>query len=151
MPPSASVHPRSLAHHALRGAVLAAAVVMAGSAAARPKTLDMALDRPSDQGVFHVRIQSQVAPIPLSRVHQWTVHLTDQAGHPVSGADLTVDGGMPEHHHGLPTAPRATPAATPGDYVISGMKFSMRGWWVLKLAMKGPDGRADRITFNLVL
>ena len=31
------------------------------------------------------------------------------------------------------------------------MKFSMRGWWELKLAVKAPDGRADRITFNLVL
>ena len=148
MPPFLNMKRRSLILH---GLALTAAVVMASAAMARPKTLDLALDRPSDQGVFRVRIQSQAAPVPLSRVHQWTVHLTDQAGLPVSGAELMVDGGMPEHHHGLPTAPRATPAATPGDYTISGMKFSMRGWWVLKLAVKAPDGRADRITFNLVL
>ena len=148
MPPFTNVNRRSLVLHSL---TLAVAAIMASPAMARPKNLDMALDRPSDQGVFHVRVQSQAAPIPVSRLHQWTVHLTDQAGLPVTGAELVVDGGMPEHHHGLPTAPRATPAATPGDYVINGMKFSMRGWWVLKLAMKSPDGRADRITFNLVL
>lgn len=151
MPLSASMTRRSLAHHVLCGAVLAAAVVTAGSALAKPKNLDLALDRPGDQGVFRVRIQSQAAPVPLSRVHQWTVHLTDRAGLPVSGAEVTVDGGMPEHHHGLPTAPRATPAATPGDYVINGVKFSMQGWWVLNLSVKAPDGRADHVTFNLVL
>ncbi|MDI1365831.1 MAG: FixH family protein [bacterium] len=151
MPSFSSAPRRSLVRHALCGAALLATVIIAGSAMAEPKGLDLSLDRPSDQGVFRVRIRSQAAPIPMSRVHPWTVHLTDRAGLPISGADLTVDGGMPEHHHGLPTAPRATPAGTPGDYVISGMKFSMRGWWEMKLAIKAPDGRADRITFNLVL
>jgi len=47
--------------------------------------------------------------------------------------------------------PRAEPAGTPGDYVIKGMKFSMTGWWVLKLDVAAPDGRHDKITFNLVL
>jgi hypothetical protein len=131
--------------------MLAVTGFVAWSAAAGPQELDMSLDRLSDQGLFHVRVESQIRPIPLTRIHQWTVHLTDQAGLPVSGAAIAVDGGMPEHHHGLPTAPRATPAATPGDYVISGMKFSMAGWWVLKLRLKSTDGRTDSITFNLVL
>ncbi len=151
MPQSAGITRRSVAYRAAGGAALLAAVLMGGSVAARPKDLNMSLDRPSDQGVFRVRVQSQVAPIPLSRVHPWTVHLTDQAGLPVSGAAIAIDGGMPEHHHGLPTAPRAASAATPGDYLISGMKFSMTGWWVLKLSIKAADGRTDRITFNLAL
>uniref|UniRef100_B0SXI5 YtkA-like domain-containing protein n=1 Tax=Caulobacter sp. (strain K31) TaxID=366602 RepID=B0SXI5_CAUSK len=151
MPRSASVTRRFFACRAVGGAALLAAVLMGGSVSAKPKDLNLSLDRPSDQGVFRVRVQSQVAPIPLSRVHPWTVHLTDQAGLPVSGAVIAIDGGMPEHHHGLPTAPRAASAATPGDYLISGMKFSMTGWWMLKLSIKAPDGRTDRITFNLVL
>ena len=151
MPQSARVSRRSLAYRALGGLALLAVMLVGGVAVARPRDLNMSLDRPSDQGVFRVRIQSQVAPIPLSRVHPWSVHLIDQAGLPISGAVIAVDGGMPEHHHGLPTAPRASPAAAPGDYLISGMKFSMTGWWVLKLSIKAPDGRTDRITFNLVL
>ena len=151
MPQFAGATRRSLACQALGGAALLAAVLVGGVAAARPKDLNMSLDRPSDQGVFRVRVQSQVAPIPLSRVHPWTVHLTDEAGLPISGAVIAIDGGMPEHHHGLPTAPRAASAATPGDYLISGMKFSMTGWWVLKLSIRAPDGRTDRVTFNLVL
>ena len=141
----------TLARRAVIGAVVAASLFSAGAVAARPKNLNTALDRPTEQGVFNVRIQCQASPIPMSRVHQWTVHITDASGAPVSGAELLVDGGMPEHHHGLPTAPRATPGPMPGDYVINGMKFSMTGWWELKLAMRASDGRADRITFNVVL
>ncbi len=151
MPQSASVNRRTVIRRALRGTALTAAFLVAWSAAAGPKGLDLSLDRLSDQGVFHVRIDSQIRPIPMARIHQWTVHLTDQAGLPVSGADIAVDGGMPQHHHGLPTAPRATPAATPGDYVINGMKFSMTGWWQLKLRIKSTDGRTDGVTFNVVL
>jgi hypothetical protein len=131
------------------GATVLTGLTVAG--AVYPATVDTALDRRTDQGLFQVHIQSGVTPIPLSRVHPWTVHLADAAGLPVSGAELAVDGGMPEHGHGLPTAPRATPAATPGDYVINGVKFSMNGWWVLKLKVKAPDGRTDRVTFNVVL
>jgi hypothetical protein len=151
MPQSVNVTRRAVTYRVLGRAALLAALLVGGAATARPKDLNLSLDRPSDQGVFQVRVQSQFAPIPLSRVHPWTVRLTDQAGLPISGAVIAVDGGMPGHHHGLPTAPRATSAATPGDYLVSGMKFSMTGWWVLKLAIRAPDGRTDHITFNLVL
>lgn len=147
----ASVTRQTLLRRSLSGAAVAATVLVAWSAAAGPKGLDLSLDRMSDQGVFHVGIESQIRPIPIARIHQWKVHLTDRAGLPISGAVIAVDGGMPQHHHGLPTAPRATPAATPGDYVISGMKFSMTGWWQLKLRVKSTDGRTDGITFNVVL
>jgi hypothetical protein len=133
----------------LRVAVVAA--LAATPAFARPKTLDRSLDRPSDQGVFQVAVQSIRTPVPLFRVHQWTLRITDPQGRPVSGASVAVDGGMPEHRHGLPTAPRAAPTAVAGDYVISGVKFSMPGWWILKLDVKAPDGRSDTVTFNLVL
>lgn len=96
-------------------------------------------------------VRSERAPVPLFRIHQWSLRITDPAGQPVSGAAVAIDGGMPEHGHGLPTAPRAMAAEAAGDYVISGVKFSMPGWWVLKLAVGAADGRSDTVTFNLVL
>jgi hypothetical protein len=131
--------------------VLLASLLTTAPALARPPNLDRSLDRLSDHGAFHVRIQSTRTPIPLWRVHPWTVRLTDASGQPVSGAVVAVDGGMPDHRHGLPTAPRAAATAVAGDYVIEGLKFSMPGWWILTLAVKGPDGRTDTVTFNLVL
>lgn len=139
----------------LRTALFCATLLAAGLAAApvtaRPANLDLSLDRTSDHGVFHIRVRSATTPVPLGHIHQWTVHITDAAGHPVSGAAMAVDGGMPDHHHGLPTAPRATPAPTVGDYVINGMKFSMTGWWVLKLSVRSSEDQADTVTFNVVL
>ncbi|MBS0403079.1 MAG: FixH family protein, partial [Proteobacteria bacterium] len=71
-------------------------------------------------------------------------------GTPVRGATFRVDGGMPQHGHGLPTQPRVTRELAPGTYALDGMKFSMTGWWELKLAIDGPQG-ADRVTFNTVV
>jgi hypothetical protein len=131
-------------------ALVSLVALAAAPASARPANLDLSLDRNSDHSLFHLQLQSGTRPIPLWRVHQWTVRVTDPAGQPVSGAVLKVDGGMPQHHHGLPTAPRATPGGAPGDYVISGVKFSMPGWWVLKLDVRDAEGRSDTITFNVI-
>ena len=116
----------------------------------RPAYLDRSLQRPTQKGAFTVRIESRDSPVPLHRIHRWSVTVADPQGHPVSGATIRVDGGMPEHGHGLPTAPSVQPATPPGSYVIIGMKFSMDGWWELKLDIEA-GGVTDRVTFNLVL
>lgn len=130
---------------------LGVALLLSAPAFARPANLDRSMDRTTNHGVFHLQLKSTRTPIPLWRVHQWTLQITDKAGQPVSGALVAVDGGMPDHRHGLPTAPRATTTTAPGGYVIEGVKFSMPGWWVLTIAVKTPDGRSDAVTFNLVL
>jgi hypothetical protein len=112
---------------------------------------DLSLTKSSDKGLFRVEIASDTVPIPMRRIHSWHVHISYASGGPVSGATLDIDGGMPEHHHGLPTQPQATAGVTPGDYVIKGVRFSMTGWWVFKLAIRTPDAGRDTVTFNLVL
>jgi hypothetical protein len=133
------------------GSAILVVTLAATAACGRPANLNLSLDRPTNHNLFRVAMASGTSPVPIPRVHQWSVHVAGADGKPVTGARLTIDGGMPEHGHGLPTAPRAEPAGTPGDYVIKGMKFSMTGWWVLKLDVRAPDGRADNITFNVVL
>jgi hypothetical protein len=78
------------------------------------------------------------------------VALRDEKGRAVDGATITVDGGMPEHGHGLPTKPRVTKNAGNGMYVIEGVRFNMGGWWEFRLAIAGNAG-ADTVTFNLAL
>jgi hypothetical protein len=74
----------------------------------------------------------------------------DAEGRPVEGATITVDGGMPQHSHGLPTQPKVSRYLGSGVYEIEGLRFSMGGWWELKLAIESPAG-ADQVTFNLSL
>jgi hypothetical protein len=131
--------------------MLIAATLAPSASRARQRNLDLSLERVTDHGVFRIQLKSGFDPIPISKVHQWSLHMSGADGVPVTSANIAIDGGMPEHGHGLPTAPRAASANGPGNYVINGMKFSMTGWWVLKLTVKATDGRTDTITFNVVL
>ena len=74
----------------------------------------------------------------------------DATGRPVDNARISVDGGMPEHGHGLPTQPQVQRSLGGGMYDIEGLRFSMGGWWEVKLSIETPTG-ADRVTFNLDL
>jgi hypothetical protein len=89
-------------------------------------------------------------PAAINQMHSWQVRLASPAGAPIAHAHITVDGGMPQHGHGLPTRPRVTQELADGIYLIEGMKFSMTGWWELKLAIDGAEG-ADKVTFNTVV
>lgn len=89
-------------------------------------------------------------PLRLRQLQSVPVLIVDASGRPVEGARITVEGGMPEHHHGLPTQPVVKRALGGGVYEIEGLRFSMGGWWELKLAIDSPAG-TDRVTFNLAL
>jgi hypothetical protein len=68
----------------------------------------------------------------------------------VDSASITVDGGMPQHGHGLPTRPIVTKHLGEGEHLVEGMKFNMGGWWVVKFAISSAQG-SDIVTFNLEL
>jgi hypothetical protein len=78
------------------------------------------------------------------------IKVTTADGTPVDSAKLMVDGGMPQHGHGLPTKPLVTGHLGDGKHVVEGMKFNMGGWWVVKLTIDGAKG-SDVVTFNLKL
>lgn len=111
---------------------------------------DLSPDRMSEHGLYRAVIRPHTPEIPLNRLHQWTLHLEGPDGVAVNGAAIVVDGGMPEHGHGLPTKPRVTRALGNGDYLVEGMKFQMPGWWVVAFAISTPDGN-DTVSFNLML
>ncbi|MFL5581899.1 MAG: FixH family protein [Gemmatimonadaceae bacterium] len=115
-----------------------------------PKDLDFSRTRTSESGVFRATIKPQGDTIPQGKLHRWTLHLETAGGAPVDGCTITVDGGMPQHGHGLPTKPRVTRALGNGDHLVEGMKFNMGGWWVVKFRVASESGR-DSVVFNLKL
>lgn len=115
-----------------------------------PSDLDLALMKPTSEGLYIAAIAPGQEPVTVGRMHAWTVTLTDPEGKPVSRATIGISGGMPQHGHGLPTAPAVTKSLGGGRFLIEGMKFNMPGWWKIGLAIDGPAG-ADSITFDLVL
>lgn len=115
-----------------------------------PQDLDYSRTRTSASGTYRATILPQGDSIPQGKLHRWTLHLETANGVPVDSAIIAVDGGMPQHGHGLPTTPKATRDLGNGDHLIEGMKFNMGGWWVVKFRVAAQAG-TDSLVFNLKL
>ena len=116
----------------------------------RPAETEFGLGpRDSAKHVYKATLQPR-QPLRLRQLQTVPVLIVDGSGRPIDGAALAIDGGMPEHAHGLPTRPRVSRSLGGGMYEIEGLRFSMGGWWELKLAIDSPAG-TDSVTFNLSL
>lgn len=115
-----------------------------------PTDLDMTTSHLSDNGMFLVSWASDPSVPPLNQIHTWTLHVETVDGQPVDDAEITVDGGMPQHGHGLPTSPQVTQNLGNGDYLVEGMKFQMPGWWEVRFNINA-GGQSDTITFNFTM
>jgi hypothetical protein len=115
-----------------------------------PADLDYSRTRTSESGRYRATIKPEGDSIPTGKLQRWTLHLETPAGTAVDVCDVTVDGGMPQHGHGLPTKPRVTRHLGNGDHLVEGMKFNMGGWWVVKFRVASATG-ADSVVFNLSL
>ncbi|TAN40145.1 MAG: hypothetical protein EPN25_08800 [Nitrospirae bacterium] len=120
-------------------------------AAAKPTSeADYASSRLSGAGTFKVSYVSEPAAVPVNQIHFWKLKVETAEGIAVKDAEITVEGDMPEHGHGLPTQPKMTKSSGDGTYLIEGIKFSMPGWWVMKFQIKAGNA-SDTVTFNLQL
>jgi putative intracellular protease/amidase len=121
-----------------------------GAGGVRPASREFGLGpRASARQVYAATLQPR-QPLRVRHLQTVPVLVTDASGRPIEGLSISVDGGMPEHGHGLPTQPRVRRDLGGGVYEIEGLRFNMGGWWTLKLAIDSPAG-ADSVTFNLSL
>ena len=104
--------------------------------------------RKTTNGSYTVVIEEKTM-YKTGRMLSTLIRVQDGSGANVDNARITVDGGMPQHGHGLPTRPRVTKYIGNGVYQVEGLKFNMGGWWELKFAING--GMSDNVTFNLEL
>jgi hypothetical protein len=115
-----------------------------------PADLDLSLAKPTDQGRYTASVEPGLSPITVGTMHGWVIQISTRDGRPVDHARIAVDGGMPQHGHGLPTEPEVSADLGEGRYQVEGMKFNMPGWWTITLEVSSPAG-ADSATFNLSL
>jgi hypothetical protein len=130
--------------------VLALGVALAAKAARPPADLNYTLHKPTNAGYYVASLVSRKTPVPVGAMHTWVVTVTTPDGVPLDDVQISIDGGMPQHGHGLPTRPRVTQQLGGGKHLIEGMKFNMSGWWTITLSIEGAGG-ADSATFNLAL
>ena len=123
---------------------------MMGTGVERPAAEEFGLGpRASAQGVFRATVDP-MQPIKVGRMQTMRIRIEDTEGRAVDNAQIVVDGGMPQHGHGLPTKPRVTRYLGEGTYEIEGMKFNMGGWWTMTFRVASAAG-TDSITFNIDL
>jgi YtkA-like protein len=115
-----------------------------------PADLDLARAKASEKRLYQVAIEPEAGPPAMGTLHSWLLTLKTPAGQPVADATITVDGGMPQHGHGLPTSPVVSADPGAGKYRVEGVKFTMTGWWQLRFAITAPAG-SDSAVFNVKL
>jgi len=145
---------RAIRRVAARKIIVALAITVAFvgciAAAQSPRELDYARTRSSENGLYRGTIIVDGDSIPTGKLQSWTLHLETANGAPVDVATVSVDGGMPQHGHGLPTKPQVKRALGNGNHLVEGMKFNMGGWWVVKFHVSSTAGN-DSLVFNLSL
>ncbi|HEX2484266.1 MAG TPA: auxin-binding protein [Myxococcota bacterium] len=106
------------------------------------------VERVGEVGLYRIAIAPENGAIPLNAIHSWVVEVATAAGEPFVPTRLALDGGMPQHGHGLPTAPRVTRSLGTGRFLVEGVKFHMGGDWTLRVEVVGPPG-ADVAVFHV--
>ncbi|MDB3936178.1 FixH family protein, partial [Granulosicoccus sp.] len=109
--------------------------------------IDTATTQVSDNGLYKVSFESVEGRIVINTIHEWLLTVVSADGMPVDGLTITIDGGMPMHDHGLPTAPRVTESLGEGQYRVEGFKFQMPGHWTTTFNMTDNDSNSDSVTF----
>ena len=127
-----------------------AMMMIRGSGANRPAASEFGLGpRASAEGRYVATLEP-AKPLRPRQMQTVRVSVRDAEGRAIEEAEISIDGGMPQHGHGLPTRPRVTRNLGDGIYEIEGVRFNMGGWWEFKLAIAGSRG-ADTVTFILEL
>jgi hypothetical protein len=123
----------------------------AASGAEKPASeADYAKAMVSKGGAFKVGYTSDPEAVPVNVLHSWKLKVETPDGTPIKDAEITVEGTMPAHGHGMPTQPKVTKNYGDGSYLVEGMKFSMPGWWVVTFGIKAGE-KSDTVAFNLQL
>ena len=87
--------------------ILPVAALISGCASP-PQDLDLSLIKSTNRGHYVASLEPQKTPVPVGTMHAWTVTVTTPAGTPADNVAISIDGGMPQHGHGLPTSPKVT-------------------------------------------
>ena len=99
----------------------------------------------SNAGTYAVTIQTVPAEVPLNAPFELRVAVSPAA----PDLAVEVDARMPEHFHGMNTAPKVTRAAD-GTFRAEGLLFHMPGLWELHVDIT-RGARTERAQVDVVL
>lgn len=104
----------------------------------------------TSSGRLSISLTPTIGPIQVGVIQDWRIAIAQASGSPASDCSVIFTGTMPEHGHGLPTAPRVT-GKVGGTYRLEGVRFSMPGLWRVTVQVSGCVDPPDRAQFDLAL
>ena len=107
-----------------------------------------AVTEQGERGNFIFTLYANESPIPLTKIHTWTVHIETADGKPLENAEVFVFGGMPMHRHDFPTVPKVKKYLGNGNYLVEGIKFNMIGHWEMRFSATQNHVK-DRAVFKI--
>lgn len=102
----------------------------------------------AQSGRVRATLRPEDGPPRIGAIQNWIIELRYADGRPVYPARITIDGGMPEHGHGLPTQPEVTDYLDEGRYRMEGFKLSMAGRWLVVCNVSTPH-EVDQVRLEL--
>ncbi|MBL8514559.1 MAG: FixH family protein [Betaproteobacteria bacterium] len=130
-----------------RLASIFAGLLLAACASAPQTDFDWSLEKLSREGKFRVALMPPEHEPALHQIHSWSIRLMKPDGTLIEKGLVYLNGGMPDHGHGLPTRPETVGEIAPGVYRVEGVKFNMPGRWELIVAIQA-NGTEDFAYFN---
>lgn len=104
------------------------------------------LTQTSSQGLFKVQLMCKHEP-SVGPFQDCQLALENGQGQAITDAKISMDGGMPSHGHGLPTAPVVSALDGQGHYRIDGLQYNMPGAWLLGFMIQTTAGQ-DKVVFS---
>ena len=113
-------------------------------------TTEIVSETTTDGKSWLIEVRYRPSPPPLNEHFELDVLVRPSdrvASAPVHS--VSVDADMPEHGHGMNTAPVVTGQGA--SWTARGMLFHMPGDWEVYVDVTGGDGRTERATFAVKL
>ena len=98
----------------------------------------------SDGGSWKIAYLPDPDPVPFNEIFGLEISIESLAGLPVTDLDVTVDATMPEHGHGMNTAPQLS-LSDQGQLTVEGMLFHMEGYWELSVLLEASQGSEETL------
>ena len=110
------------------------------------------LERDSVSGAFKAVLVASVPGPPVKGTNAWTVTITDAAGAPQDGLEMTAAPFMPDHNHPTTVKAVVTPANDgKGTYAVDPVYLFMPGFWQVKLMLQTTAGDKDTVIFPICI
>ena len=107
-----------------------------------PADLDLSRAKASEKGLYQVAIEPENGPLQMGVLHSWLLTLKTPPASRSKTPAITIDGGMPEHGHGLPTSPAVT--ANLGERQIPRRRHEVHDERLVGTALRDHGARRQR-------